>query len=162
MERTVKCFLVCLNPIFSADLPALTQCFHSALKIYKSFTRRGWFFRPLPAQPAPAPLFIHPSFLRGSFSARARSSSQEPSSLPASWKNTFHKEREPRAGKERSSDGGGGVSEEKCRGLFIDLKWIAMCVSWLSQSIKGAVQGPQRTDFPVRQVADERAKHSWW
>lgn len=47
MERTVKCFLVCLNPIFSADLLALTQCFHSALKIYKSFTRRGRFFRPL-------------------------------------------------------------------------------------------------------------------
>lgn len=35
-----------------------------------------------------------------------------------------------------------------------------MCVSWLSQSIKGAVQQPQRTDFPVRQVADKRTKHS--
>lgn len=36
-----------------------------------------------------------------------------------------------------------------------------MYVCWLSESIKGAKQQQQRTDFPLCQMGDKQLKQSW-
>lgn len=164
------------------SLPRSEIAFTLGLQINKSFTSRDafQFSRPPSAPKWPSlpsdslfPPLIQPPLLLCSSSPQPgvhpRSLRLQPAMIfQKPHEKTLYRER----GREEEEDHSDRVRREIRReipGIIYRFEMsrgcqharcVSECVCWLSESIKGALQQPQRTDFPVCQELDKQVSHS--